>query len=137
VYPGCAHRESPESRRHIALRTFEDDIDVQVRREALGGWMNLDLYQKGRSIYGKHNIFRNDCQSGLFGLQKGSRSLVIQFAANSESMHRGRRVSLLSARVRRALDRGRIGRRQPTACGKRLLNKIYSFAELLGLTLTG
>jgi hypothetical protein len=29
---------------------------------------------------GKHIIFRNDCQSGLFGLQKGSRSPVIQFA---------------------------------------------------------
>ncbi len=87
---GCAHRVSPDGILHYSgkrypdltsVLTFEDDIDVQVRREALGGWMNLDLYQQRHGIDGKHIIIRNDCQSGLFGLQKGSRSPVIQFAA--------------------------------------------------------
>ena len=61
--------------------TFEDVVDAQVRREALGGWLNFELYQQERDISGRHIIIRNDCQSGLHGLQKGSRSEVIQFAS--------------------------------------------------------
>jgi hypothetical protein len=32
-------------------------------------------------MQGKHIIFRNDCQSSLFGLQKGYKSLMIQYAS--------------------------------------------------------
>ena len=42
---------------------------MQVRRNALGGRLNFDVYRKRRII------IRNDCQSGLYGSQtRGSRS---------------------------------------------------------------
>jgi hypothetical protein len=59
--------------------TFADHLDVNVRREALGAW--FDIYRRRRNISGRYIIIRNDCQSGLFGLLKGSKSPVIQFAA--------------------------------------------------------
>ena len=85
-----AHRESPDEILHTEGRhyrdistaaTFSDQLDVQVRREALGVWINFDIYRKRRNVSGRFVIIRNDCQSGLYGLHKGSRSPIIQFAA--------------------------------------------------------
>ena len=89
---GLLHRESPDEILHsegryyrdiTSVATFADQLDAQVRREALGGWINFDIYRKRRNISGRYIIIRNDCQSGLHGLYKGSRSPVIQFAAIS------------------------------------------------------
>jgi hypothetical protein len=89
---GMVNRESPdeilhsEGKRYSQITTsatFADQLGAQVRREALGGWINFDIYQRRRNISGRYIIIRNDCQSGLFGLLKGSRSPVIQFAAIS------------------------------------------------------
>ena len=84
---GCLRCEEPGvplyygGRRYPDLTsvvTFEEDVPAQVQREGLGAWLNLELYSKRNDINGKHIIFRNDCQSGLFGLQKGSKSAPIQ-----------------------------------------------------------
>jgi hypothetical protein len=123
-----------EGRRYPELTsvvTFEDAVEVQVRREGLGAWINLDLYRKRRDIRCKHIILRNYCQSGLFGLQKGSRSPVIQYAAihstsftkkgrqsasgegrkppgNSDlkNMYSGRRVSIHTRLGKRLIEEG-------------------------------
>ena len=87
---GMSNRESPDVILHTEGRrfrdittaaTFAEELGVQVRREALGGWINYDIYRKRRNVSGRYVIIRNDCQSGLYGLHKGSRSPVIQFAA--------------------------------------------------------
>ena len=89
---GMAHRESPDSILHTEGRryseittvaTFANQLDAQVRREALGAWINYDIYRKRRNVSGRFIIIRNDSQSGLYGLQKGSRSAVIQHAVLS------------------------------------------------------
>jgi hypothetical protein len=87
---GMVHRESPdeilhtEGRRYqdiTTVATFADQLHAQVRRESLGGWINFDIYRKRRNISGRYVFIRNDCQSGLYGLEKGSKSPVIQYAA--------------------------------------------------------
>ena len=152
---GCAHRVSPDGILHYAgkrypaltsVLTFGDDIDVQVRREALGGWMNLDLYQQQHGIDGKHIIIRNDCESGLFGLQKGSRSPIIQFAAveiAKACIVGGAFPYFLHVSGKRLIEEGLDdGSRahaevlRGPACGKRLRGRILNFAQRLGLTLT-
>ena len=152
---GCAHRVSPDGILHYSgkrypdltsVLTFEDDIDVQVRREALGGWMNLDLYQQRHSIDGKHIIIRNDCQSGLYGLQKGSRSPVIQFAAveiAKACIVGGGFPYFLHVSGKRLIEEGlddgsraHADALRGPACGRRLKSKILAFANKLGLTLT-
>ena len=89
---GMVHHESPDVILHsggkrfadiTTAATFAEQLDAQVRREALGGWINFDIYRRRRNVSGRYIIVRNDCQSGLYGLHKGSLSPIIQFAAIS------------------------------------------------------
>ena len=145
---GCLHCEEPG----IVLRyagkrfpdltsvvTFADDVEVQVRREALGGWINFDLYRQKRDIGGRHIIIRNDYQSGLLGLQKGSRSPVIQYAAiqiAKACIEEGAIPYFLHVSGKRLIEEGvDDGSRthaealRGQACNKKLRGRVQSFAR--------
>jgi hypothetical protein len=56
---GCLHCEEPGvalyygGQRYPDLTsvvTFEEDVPVQVQREGLGAWINLELYNKRRDM---------------------------------------------------------------------------------------
>lgn len=152
---GCLHCEEPG----IVLRyagkrfpdltsvvTFADDVEVQVRREALGGWINFDLYRQKRDIGGRHIIIRNDCQSGLLGLQKGSRSPVIQYAAiqiAKACIEEGAIPYFLHVSGKRLIEEGvDDGSRthaealQGPACNKKLRGRVQSFARKIQKEIT-
>jgi hypothetical protein len=87
---GYAIRESPEEvitclRARLSeistVSTFTEPLTAQIHRKAMAGLMGLEILRKPRSIAGRIVIFRNDCQSGLYGLHKGSNSKPIQHAA--------------------------------------------------------
>jgi len=126
--------------------TFADDVEVQVRREALGGWINFDLYRQKRDIGGRHIIIRNDCQSGLLGLQKGSRSPVIQYAAiqiAKACIEEGAIPYFLHVSGKRLIEEGvDDGSRthaealRGPACNKKLRGRVQSFARKIQKEIT-
>jgi hypothetical protein len=152
---GMVHRESPDTILHsegkrysqiTTAATFADQLDAQVRREALGAWINFDIYRRRRNISGRYIIIRNDCQSGLFGLMKGSRSPVIQFAAISiakVAIEEGGFPMFLHVSGKRLIEEGTDdGSRQHAealrgpACGLALRAKILRLAQRVKLGIT-
>ncbi len=80
---GYAIRESPEEvitcfgarySEISTVSTFTEPLTAQIHRETMAGLMGLEILRKQRSIVGRIVIFRNDCQSGLYGFHKGSNS---------------------------------------------------------------
>ena len=61
--------------------TFEDTPEAQVHREALGAPMTMRLLRRTFDLRGKTVLLLNDCTPVIFALRKGSRSPVLQQAA--------------------------------------------------------
>ena len=111
-------RESPDVILHsggkrfadiTTAATFAEQLDAQVLREALGGWITFDIYRRRRNVSGRYLIVQNDCQNGLYGLHKGSRSPVIQFAAINiakTSIEEGRFPLFLHVSGKRLIEEG-------------------------------
>ena len=126
---GMSHRETPDEilkclgKRYDAITsvaTFPHPLSAQVHRETMGCWINLDTYSTYRNIGAKALIIRNDSQSGLYGLQKGSNSAPIQYASLQIhklcSLHRARSFSHVPPRLWSSADRGGTRRWVKGAC---------------------
>jgi hypothetical protein len=61
------HRESPDVILHsgrkrfadITAATFAEQLDAQVLREALGGWITFDIYRRRRNVSWLYPIVQN------------------------------------------------------------------------------
>ena len=152
---GYAIRESPEEvmtclgarySEISTVSTFTEPLTAQIHREAMAGLMGLEILRKKRPIAGRIIIFRNDCQSGLYGLNKGSNSKPIQHAAINIAkicIEEGAFPLFLHVSGKKLIDEGvDAGSRehaqtlQGPACGDVLRKKIFKFAEDIGVTIT-